>query len=197
MLKSISRQFGNPRGVPGKIVGYILAKNNTDRIKWLISEMNIKPDEKILEVGFGPGIAVEMISSMLTTGTITGADISEVMFNQALKRNIKAVKKGKIKLIKGTAGDINRDERFDTIFGMNVHIFWNDPVGEIKKLKQLLKNSGRLILALQPRSANNDEMVLKEAEKTKEYFRQAALKIIGFKMFPLKPQSVFYVAGKI
>ncbi len=197
MLKYISNQFGNPRGIAGELVGYILAKNNINRINWLITEMNIKPDDSILEIGFGPGVAVEIISSLLTTGTITGIDISGVMLKQARKRNAASIKSGKISLIKGTIDNLRPDEKFDKIFGMNVHIFWKNPVGEIIRLKHLLNENGIFVLALQPRTAKSNEMVEKEVEKTKGYFNKAGLKIIDFKMLQIKPQSVFYVAGKL
>ncbi len=197
MLKSISRQFGNPHGLLGQLVGVILAVNNNERINWLISEMNIKPDDKILEIGYGPGVAIQNISSQLTTGSITGIDISEVMMKQAVKRNEAAVQSGKVRLIRGTADNLNKEEKFDKIFGMNVHIFWKDPVQEIEKLKQLLNDSGEIILALQPRFAKTEGMVLEEAEKTKNYFRKAGLNILNFSMLRLKPQAVFCVIGAV
>lgn len=197
MLRSVTRQFGNPRGFLGEIIGYILAANNKERTRWLISEMNIKPDDNILEIGYGPGVAIEGISSLLTTGSITGIDISDVMMKQAAKRNAGAVQKGKVKLFTGTADNLNNNEKFDKIFGMNVHIFWKDPVEKINKLKKLLKDSGELTLALQPRFAKTEGMVLEEVEKTKIYFRKAGLNIARFKMLPLKPQAVFYLSGTI
>lgn len=195
MLNSVSRQFGNPHGVLGEIVGYILAFNNRDRTQWLISEMNVKPEDEILEIGCGPGAAIKSISSVLTRGSVTGIDISEVMTRQALKRNAVEVQSGKVRLILGTVDDLNKKERFDKIFGINVHIFWKNPVEEIIKLKSFLKDTGQLILALQPRFAKKDEDVIKEAEKTKEYYRKAGIKIVRSGILPMKPQAVFYVAG--
>lgn len=195
MLQSFYKQFGNPRGVLGELAGLILAKKNVERITWLISEMKIKPDDKILEIGFGPGVAIKNISPRLTTGSITGIDISEVMLKQAAKRNAGAIQKGKVRLLTGSLDNLSADEKFDKIFGMNVHIFWKNPVEELKKLKNLLKDYGELTLALQPRFAKTEGMVLEEAEKTKNYFHKAGLKIVNDSTLPLKPQSVFRVTG--
>jgi trans-aconitate methyltransferase len=195
-VKNFYRQFGNPKGLTGEFVGYLLALKNQRRTDWVISLMNIESGDKILEIGYGPGIAVEKITKILTTGSITGIDISSVMQKQAFKRNLSEIKKGKARLSKGSIDSLGLNEKFDKIFGINVHLFWKDPVGEIVKLKQHLNNDGQIILALQPRYVKSDTLVMKEAEKTKNYFQEAGMEVIKFKFKTAKPISIFYVAAK-
>ena len=65
--KKISRQFGKPSGFFGKLAGFIMShrSSNIERIKWGISLLNIQPTDIILEIGFGPGLAINMMSKKL------------------------------------------------------------------------------------------------------------------------------------
>ena len=196
-IKNFYRQFGNPQGLTGEFVGYLLAIKNQKRTDWVISLMNIKPTDEILEIGYGPGIAIEKISQRLISGSITGIDVSEVMQKQAVKRNFAEVKKGKVRLLKGSVDDLNENERFNKIFGINVHLFWKKPVDEINKLKMYLKQNGEITLALQPRYAKSETAVIREAEKTKNYFQEAGMAITKFKFKTMNPVAAFYVSAKI
>src|SRR5262247_3196461 len=55
-------QFGRPTGFWGNIVGKIMTyrPSNQERIHWTISLLNITPADRLLEVGFGPGFAIEL-----------------------------------------------------------------------------------------------------------------------------------------
>ena len=68
--------------------------SNQDRIRWTISLLNIKPDDRLLEIGFGPGFAIELVSKITSEGFVAGIDHSEVMVRQASKRNARAIREG-------------------------------------------------------------------------------------------------------
>ena len=91
-------QFGRPAGLLGHIAGKIMAftPSNKDRIHWTISLLDIKPDDRLLEIGFGPGYAIEIVSKMVPKGFIAGIDHSEVMVRHAAKRNARAIREGKV-----------------------------------------------------------------------------------------------------
>jgi len=56
---TIYSQFGEPRGVLGRVAGYIMANrpSNIERNDWALSLLEIGAADRILEIGFGPGIA--------------------------------------------------------------------------------------------------------------------------------------------
>jgi SAM-dependent methyltransferase len=86
LLRPLLRaQFGQPSGVVGQIVGQILAhaKSNTERTLWTLSLLDIRPGDRMLEIGCGPGVALEIASQMASTGIVVGVDHSEVMVRQA------------------------------------------------------------------------------------------------------------------
>lgn len=112
ILSKFSTQFGNPKGFWGNIAGKLMAKG-AEKNEWTISLLNIQKTDNVLEIGFGPGVAIELVSNIVSIGHIVGIDISEVMLHQATKGNLKAIKEGRIDL---NLLDISTFPLFETKF---------------------------------------------------------------------------------
>lgn len=148
-------QFGRPSGLLGNVAGAIMARapSNLDRIQWTISLLDVKPHDRVLEVGFGPGVAIQLVSEIATEGLVAGIDHSEEMMRQATKRNAKAIGDGRVVLQLGSASTPPAfDGLFDKILTINSIHYWNDPVECLKKLHKLLKPGGLIAVTIQPRS---------------------------------------------
>jgi SAM-dependent methyltransferase len=87
----LMRMFGRPKGVLGRLGGIILAHTKRDFIQWVISLLEVQPDDKVLEVGFGPGVGIQILATAVSTGYVAGVDYSKEMVEQAKARNVKAV----------------------------------------------------------------------------------------------------------
>jgi hypothetical protein len=55
------RMFGHPKGVLGRLGGMIIARMNRDAAEQVIELLDVQSDDKILEVGFGPGVAIQLL----------------------------------------------------------------------------------------------------------------------------------------
>jgi ubiquinone/menaquinone biosynthesis C-methylase UbiE len=109
----------------------------------------------VLEIGFGPGIAIDQAARIATGGFVAGIDHSAVMVRQASRRNAEAIQRGRVALQLGTASAPPAfAEPFDKIFTINSIHFWTDPVECLRKLRKLLKAGGRIAITIQPRSRN-------------------------------------------
>jgi SAM-dependent methyltransferase len=192
-------QFGRPTGFWGNIVGKIMTytPSNQDRIHWTISLLDIKPGERLLEVGFGPGFAIELASKIASEGFIAGVDHSEVMVRQASKRNAKAIHDGKVMLQLGTALNLPQfNESFDKIFTINSIHFWNEPIDCLKELRKLLKPGGIIAVTLQPRSRSATDATTKEIGKELvTNLELAGFSQIRLKIRETKPVSVACALG--
>jgi len=148
-------QFGHPAGVWGSIAGRVMAAtpSNNDRIRWTLGLLDIKPADRILEIGFGPGIAIALASELAPHGFVAGIDHSDVMVRQAARRNAAAVLAGRVALLQGAAGNLpSFDKPFDKIFTINSLHFWSDPIACLRQLRGSLKPGGLVAVTLQPRS---------------------------------------------
>lgn len=195
----LREQFGRPAGVMGNIVGMIMARtpSNRDRLHWTLSLLDIRPDDRLLEIGFGPGLAIEAASRIATKGFVEGIDHSGVMVRQASRRNSQAIRAGKVILRHGSASDLPEfREQFDKIFTINSIHFWDDPVGSLMALRTLLKPGGVIAVTLQPRSRDATDETTKEIGKeVLVNLERAGFSQVRLEIGRIKPVSVACAMG--
>jgi SAM-dependent methyltransferase len=91
---SVVHQFGHPRGIAGQAAGWVMAhrRSNRQRNTWVVSLLDVQPTDRVLEVGFGPGLAISELARRVTEGCVYGIDHSDLMLHQATKRNATAIR---------------------------------------------------------------------------------------------------------
>jgi ubiquinone/menaquinone biosynthesis C-methylase UbiE len=153
---ALVRQFGNPRGAVGRVAGFVMAhrSSNRRRNKWAVSLLDVRPTDRVLEIGFGPGVAVTELSRHVGAGGhVYGIDRSEVMLRQASRRNAAAVRAGRVTLVRGSVEDLPSivPGPFDIVLAVNTLAFWPAPAERLRELRQLLVPGGRIAVVSQPR----------------------------------------------
>lgn len=85
LIQKVFKQFGKPTGLLGSLAGFIMANrsSNIERAEFGISILDIQPSDFVLEIGFGPGVAIEKMSTLITDGIIYGVDHSKLMVKKA------------------------------------------------------------------------------------------------------------------
>jgi len=183
------KQFGNPRGILGFLVGVAMAIKNRARTDWTLELLNVLPSDRILEIGFGPGVTVQEVAKMATKGFIAGIDHSELMVQQASRRNATAIQEGRIELKHSSANDSlpYPDATFDKACTVNSHFFWKEPVRSFQEIRRVLKPGGSLFVIWQPRWAKTDAQVKESVQTTSEKLTQAGFELTELKFKSLKP----------
>jgi ubiquinone/menaquinone biosynthesis C-methylase UbiE len=151
---AITRQFGKPSGPLGVLAGLVMRLRPSNRLRSsrTLDLLDIRPEDRVLEVGFGPGLAVARAAELATAGKVVGIDHSELMLRQARRRNARAIRAGRVELLLGSAGALPRmEDRFDKVMAVNVYMFWKDPVSVLGGLRQVMNPGGVIALTLQPR----------------------------------------------
>src|SRR2546430_13477270 len=103
--KGVVSRVTRPRGGGGRVVGWEMAlrSSNRQRNVWAGGLLGVEPTDRVLEIGFGPGIAIRELSRRATHGLVCGVDHSAVMVRQAIRRNADAVRAGRVDLRLGSA----------------------------------------------------------------------------------------------
>src|SRR5215211_7786601 len=71
-----------------------MAGKASERFLWAVDTLQVRPTDRVLEVGCGHGVAVSLVCERLTTGTITAIDRSPKMIEMATRRNREHVDAG-------------------------------------------------------------------------------------------------------
>jgi SAM-dependent methyltransferase len=156
LLKAVVAQFHHPRGAAGSVAGWVMAhrSSNRQRNSWVVSLLDVQPADRILEIGFGPGLAIAELSRRVgDQGRVYGIDHSEVMLRQATRRNAAAIAAGRVTLSRAAVDHLPPDlgGQFDAILAVNSHGFWPAPAERLGDLRRCLRPGGRIAIASQPR----------------------------------------------
>jgi ubiquinone/menaquinone biosynthesis C-methylase UbiE len=148
------RQAHHPRGIVGRAVGWMFAlrPSNRKRNVWAVSLLDVQPTDRVLEIGFGPGVAIAELAGRATRGHVFGVDHSQAMVRQAARRNAAAVRAHRVHLTHASVEQLpSFDDPLDAILAVNSVGFWPDPVQRLGELRRLLRPAGRIALVSQPR----------------------------------------------
>ena len=153
---AIRSQFMQPRGFAGWLVGWEMAlrSSNRQRNVWAVGLLGVEPSDRVLEIGFGPGIAIRELSRRATRGFVCGVDHSAVMVRQATRRNADAIRAGRVALLCSAAEHLQAfAEPFDKVLAVNNLGMWREPDMRLKELHRLLRPGGRIAIVSQPRGS--------------------------------------------
>jgi SAM-dependent methyltransferase len=194
VVARIVGQFHRPRGPVGHLVGWTMAhrSSNRERNIWAVSLLDVQPDDRVLELGFGPGIAIREAARLAVHGQACGVDHSEVMVRQAIRRNSASVRSGHVDLRLGSAQTLpDFGEPFDKILAVNSAGFWPEPVKRLRQLRGLLRAGGRIAIVSQPRCPGaTQETSVKAADELVEKLTAAGYARVHVETLNLSPPVV-------
>ncbi|HET9893474.1 MAG TPA: class I SAM-dependent methyltransferase [Streptosporangiaceae bacterium] len=117
----------------------------------LLSAARIGEAEDVLDVGCGCG-AVTLAAAELTTGKVTGVDLSEPMLTAARQR---AGEPGQVAFIEADAQTCDYSLTVDLVISRFGTMFFDDPAAAFANIRRAVREDGRLCVATwQPLAAN-------------------------------------------
>src|ERR1700691_436750 len=151
--RDVVGQGHHPRGAAGRVTGWMFAHrpSNRQRNRWAASLLDVQPADRVLEIGFGPGLAVAQLVRA-GAGHVYGVDHSAVMLRQASRRNAAAIRAGRVTLINAPADQLAAalSGPFDVILAVNSLGFWPEPAERLAELRTRLAPDGRIAIVSQP-----------------------------------------------
>jgi len=161
MRALLMRMFGRPEGIMGRLGGVIMARMNRDAAAQVIGLLALRPDDRVLEVGFGPGVAVQLLLQRVPAGSVAGIDQSQEMVRQAASRNADALRSRRADLRYGTADRLPfADESFDKALAINSMQAWPDAGAGLREIRRVLKPGGNVALGFTVNSGQPKEGVV-------------------------------------
>jgi ubiquinone/menaquinone biosynthesis C-methylase UbiE len=149
----LMRMFGRPDGLLGRFGGIVMARMNRPAAAWGVGLLELRAGERVLEVGFGPGVAIELLAEAAPEIRVAGIDPSAEMVRQAVRRNAAAIARHAVDLREGFADDLPFDgDTFDAALAINSLQVWPDALAGLREIRRVTTADGRVVLVFTPRS---------------------------------------------
>jgi SAM-dependent methyltransferase len=197
-------QFHRPSGLLGRLVGRIMAtrSSNVERNRWAVDQLALRPTDRVLEIGFGPGVALEALVARVTAGAVHGIDHSDVMVRMATRRNARAVAEGRLRLSRAGVADVDEAlaplAPLDLILAVNNMGMWPDPPAQLSHLAGLLAPGGRIAIGQQPRTPDADaDIARRAADEITGLLTGAGLGDVETRQLDLDPPMVLVVGTRV
>jgi SAM-dependent methyltransferase len=176
------------------MAGWVMAHRSSNRRRnaWAVSLLDVQRDDRVLEIGFGPGVAIRELTRLAVDGYVCGLDHSEVMLRQAARRNAEGVRRGRVELKLGRVERLPAFEvPFDKILAVNAMQFWDQPVEPLGELRRVLRDCGQIAIAFQPRGPGaTDEAATRRGHELTAALRDAGFSQVRLETLKLKPAVV-------
>jgi arsenite methyltransferase len=139
--------FGRPRGLLGRIGGWLMARGNADTERHLVKLAELTREDVVLVLGPGPGVGLEAAGAH--SGHVVGVDPSETMLTACAQRCAGLIEKGKVELVRGDAENTGQsDASVDVVLSVNNVMLWPDWHAGFAELHRVLRPGGRMLISV-------------------------------------------------
>jgi ubiquinone/menaquinone biosynthesis C-methylase UbiE len=135
-----------------------MARTNADCGAWVADLLEVTANDRVLEVGFGPGVVLQRLAKLAAAGHVAGIDQSREMVEQARARNATAVQSGFLELRLGSVESLPfDDDSFDKMLAINSMQAWPDAAAGLREIHRVMKPGARVALGFTPYSGQPNE----------------------------------------
>ncbi|WP_433041929.1 class I SAM-dependent methyltransferase [Dactylosporangium sp. CS-033363] len=135
----IAAQFANPRGLLGRLVGRVMARDNAQLTRRVVAVLGLSGGETVVEFGPGPGVGLRLLAEALPRGRVIGVEPSPVMRAQASRRT----RRFPVELVDGTAATVALPAASaDAICAVNNVQLWQPLPESLARVMALLRPGG-------------------------------------------------------
>jgi SAM-dependent methyltransferase len=153
-----ARQCRKPSHRAGRAVLQRMNVSHAELTAWGLSQVAMRDDFTILDVGCGGGRTIDRLASIATKGKVFGVDYSEESVATARETNARWIEQGRVDIQLGTVSRLPfADGTFDLVTAVETHYYWPDLPRDVREVFRVLKPSGTFaIIAEAYRGRRND-----------------------------------------
>lgn len=152
----IARQSSHPTGLLGRAIARIMSRETSRLSDAALGLLDLRDDDRLLEVGIGHGRTVEKAARALTRGYVAGIDVAPEMTRMAGRRNAAAIREGRVDIRLGGSSHVEfPDDAFTKALAVHTIYFWRDPVTDLAEIRRALRPEGRFVIGFTPSDATH------------------------------------------
>jgi ubiquinone/menaquinone biosynthesis C-methylase UbiE len=144
----LARQLSHPTGLIGKfILGPLWNRRNAPLNDLTLAHLDLKAEDRVLEIGFGGGYLLDRIVSQVKHGWVAGIDNSQVMVENCRRRYRAEIKAGSVEIQWGRAEALPYpDGCFSKAASVNSIFYWRDAGQGLTEIYRVLQQGGQIVL---------------------------------------------------
>jgi len=147
LAKLLARHLRTPAGWIGRLVALLMNAGNREMNVAAIEALGVAPAHRVLEVGFGGGLALAVLLAGTLQGRVAGLELSPTMLRRAQRQFRDAIAQGQLHVELGVMDHMPfPDASYDLLLSVNTIYFWPDPLSAVREARRVLAAAGRLVL---------------------------------------------------
>jgi len=120
----------------------------TNRQADLLQILDVRPGQRVLEVGHGPGALIRLLADRTEASVILGVDPPAEIGALAARTNRAAVRAGRVRLAVGTADRTGlASQSVDRVVSVNNVAIWPDLDAGVRELHRVVRPGGTAVIA--------------------------------------------------
>jgi ubiquinone/menaquinone biosynthesis C-methylase UbiE len=143
-------QLSRPKGKFAPVTALLLNGINARIILAGISALDLRPGQRVVEVGFGGALSIPLLLRAVTKqGHVFALETSDEMLARARRRFIVPRLQGRLRVEKGFIESLPLGDAIcDAVMSLNTIPFWTDVDQGMRELARVLAPGGRLVLGI-------------------------------------------------
>ena len=152
--EELSKQLRCPEGAEARQIGENMFQSNCNMIFETINTLDICPNSKVFEIGFGNGMHLSYLFERETSLKYQGVEISQAMVDESNLNNQELVKSGRVAFINTSESDFSfiPSSSFNYCFSVNTLYFWNNPQRYFDEIYRILERNGAIAISFMSKS---------------------------------------------
>jgi ubiquinone/menaquinone biosynthesis C-methylase UbiE len=133
-------------GLTGRATAKLMARMNRETEREAVELLAPSPDHRVVVLGSGPGVGVDLLAAALPEGGVVGVDPSAAMLADARRRNQRWIAAGRVELVRGTAAALDApDGAFDGAIAVNSIQLWEPLDRSLCEVGRVLRRGAPLL----------------------------------------------------
>jgi ubiquinone/menaquinone biosynthesis C-methylase UbiE len=151
----VAKELGQPSSWVGRFVlGPLWNRRNSALNDLALERLALSPDDRVLEIGFGPGYLLGGMAKRVVRGGLAGIDVSRAMVSYSHRRHRSLVRQGRLDLRCGKAEALPfASTSFTKIVSVNSIFYWADPRAAFAEMARVLEEDGQIVLVFTDRAS--------------------------------------------
>ena len=173
-------QAMRPHGVGGRLFAVAMEWINASAYQRAAELLGPSAGDRVLEVGFGTGALLTMLAPHVSGGLLAGVDPSDLMVRQTRARLARFASTVQLDIRQGTDQDLGwPDANFTCIAALHSFQFWPEPDVALRRIRTLLRPTGRLLLVLRSHAQHRPEWLPNAISRSADELGGAIRALVG------------------